>query len=195
MTQNSVSTKIKTVPKSISKQNEPRGLLLPDVKYYVAQIPIACLKGKNGEMIGLDRAILLQKINDWLKANRKKSERIKKDRVWTYCSYEDLSTLYFPCWSKSKIIRNLKWLIDNGFLLKIENEGPFGRTNAYSVNYNSIDKQYEKYQKELQEHSQEELERKAAEILKWQQDREDYYEFEAEQYRSGAWKESDDPWF
>jgi len=91
-------------------------------------------------------AIILQRINDWMNRNLEKGECVRDNRVWVYRSLRDLHDKEFPYWSHTKIIRNIKWLVDKGFLIKNNtyNQWEFDHTNWYTVNYEALDDAIEK---------------------------------------------------
>lgn len=85
--------------------------------------------------IGLNEAILLQKINLWLNCKPKNAD----GRSWIYNSYKSWQE-QLPFFSESTIKRALKNLSDKGIIIKANfNKLKMDRTIWYSIDYNKLD--------------------------------------------------------
>lgn len=93
--------------------------------------------------IGINEAILLQKINLWLNCKPHNSER----KSWIYNTYKSWQE-QLPFFSESTIKRAIKNLCDRNILLKNNfNKSKLDNTNWYSINYQKLDEIVEKYKK------------------------------------------------
>lgn len=85
--------------------------------------------------LGINEAILLQKINFWLNCKPKNSD----GRSWIYNTYKSWQE-QLPFFSESTIRRTLKHLIDKGFIITGNfNLNKFDQTLWYSINYEKLD--------------------------------------------------------
>lgn len=95
--------------------------------------------------IGLNEAIILQKINLWLNCRPHNAE----GRSWIYNSYKSWRE-QLPFFSESTIKRTMKNLLDKGILIKKNfNKDNFDHTNWYSIDYDNLDKIVDKARKKL----------------------------------------------
>src|SRR5690625_418421 len=86
------------------------------------------------EEIGLNEAIVLQQIHFWLS----KRKNYIDNRFWVYNSYDGWAE-QFPFWSKSTIIRILRRLEENGFIVTGNfNKIKIDNTKWYSINYEKV---------------------------------------------------------
>lgn len=93
--------------------------------------------------IGINEAILLQKINLWLNCKPHNSE----GKYWIYNTYKSWQE-QLPFFSESTIKRAIKNLCDLGILLKNNfNKSKLDNTNWYSINYEKLDEIVEKHKK------------------------------------------------
>lgn len=91
--------------------------------------------------IGLNEAILLQKIHGWLQCTPKD----RSGRNWIYNSYRSWHE-QLPFMSESTIKRAIKNLIDEGIVLTENfNENSFDKTLWYSIDYDKLNETVEKY--------------------------------------------------
>lgn len=103
-------------------------------KYLLEEHPIT-FHSSLAYAIGINEAILLQKINLWL--NCKPHDANGKS--WIYNSYKSWQE-QLPFFSESTIKRTIKNLFDMGILLKSNfNQSKFDRTNWYSIDYERLD--------------------------------------------------------
>ena len=93
--------------------------------------------------IGLNEAILLQKMNLWL--NCKPHDINGKSWIYNTCkSWQD----QLPFLSESTIKRAIKNLFDKDILIKSNfNKSKFDHTNWYSINYEKVDEVVDNYKK------------------------------------------------
>lgn len=106
---------------------------LSDTGTFYFQIPLA-------EELGLNEAIVLQKIHNWIKYNRKtKNKRMIKDgRVWTFRSYSKLND-ELPFFSEATIMRAIHKLEENGVLISQNyNKHKYDRTKWYTIDYSIV---------------------------------------------------------
>lgn len=113
-------------------------------KYLLEEHPVT-FHSSLAYAIGLNEAIILQKINLWLNCKPHNSE----GRAWIYNSYKSWQE-QLPFFSESTIKRTMKNLIDMGIILKTNfNQSKFDKTSWYSIDYEKLDKIVEKSKKEL----------------------------------------------
>ena len=87
------------------------------------------------QAIGLNEAIMLQKINLWLNCKPKEAE----GRSWIYNSYKSWQE-QLPFWSESTIRRTLKTLVDQKIIITGNfNKYKFDKTIWYSIDYDKVD--------------------------------------------------------
>ena len=87
------------------------------------------------QAIGLNEAIMLQKINLWLNCKPKEAN----GRAWIYNSYKSWQE-QLPFWSESTIRRTLKSLLDQKLILVGNfNKVKFDKTTWYSIDYDKVD--------------------------------------------------------
>lgn len=85
--------------------------------------------------LGINEAILLQKINLWLNNKPKNSEGVS----WLYNSYKSWHE-QLPFFSESTIKRAIKNLVDRGIVVKGNfNKNAYDRTCWYTINYDKLD--------------------------------------------------------
>ena len=85
--------------------------------------------------LGINEAILLQKINFWLNCKPKNAD----GRSWIYNTYKNWQE-QLPFFSESTIRRTLKHLIDEGLIITNNfNANKFDQTLWYSINYEKLD--------------------------------------------------------
>ena len=90
--------------------------------------------------IGLNEAIILQKINLWLHCKPKNAV----GRSWVYNSYKSWQE-QLPFFSENTIKRALKNLSDKGIIIKGNfNKIKMDRTIWYSIDYNKLDELVDK---------------------------------------------------
>lgn len=83
--------------------------------------------------IGVEKAVLLQNIYYWIFRNKANDKNYHDGYYWTYNSARAMSEL-FPYMSQQKIKNNLRWLVDNGYLLDGNyNERQYDRTKWYTL--------------------------------------------------------------
>ena len=86
--------------------------------------------------IGLNEAILLQKIHGWLQCKPHEAE----GRCWIYNTYKSWQE-QLPFLSEKTIKRTIKNLADKGIvIINNFNTNKFDKTNWYSINYNTLNK-------------------------------------------------------
>ena len=85
--------------------------------------------------IGLNEAILLQKIHGWLQCKPHNAE----GRNWIYNTYKSWKE-QLPFWSEDTIKRTFTKLVDSGIVLRDNfNKSPLDRTYWYSIDYEKVD--------------------------------------------------------
>ena len=85
--------------------------------------------------IGLNEAILLQKIHGWLQCKPHDAE----GRNWIYNTYKSWQE-QLSFWSEDTIKRTLNKLVDSGIVIRDNfNKSPLDRTYWYSINYEKLD--------------------------------------------------------
>lgn len=90
--------------------------------------------------IGLNEAIILQKINLWLNCKPKNAD----GRSWIYNSYKSWQE-QLPFFSEKTIIRAINNLVDKGILIKGNfNKIKMDRTIWYSIDYDRLDELVQK---------------------------------------------------
>ncbi|MCR1934277.1 hypothetical protein NSA27_06160 [Clostridium tepidum] len=90
--------------------------------------------------IGLNEAIILQKLNDLINLNKNDSRYLKEGSIWTNQSVAALCDKYFPYMSLSTVKRAISKLKKLN-LIKIKrfySEEAKSNTNWYSLNYETI---------------------------------------------------------
>ena len=104
-----------------------------DSRYLINEDPIFFLPTL-AVGIGLNEAILLQKIHGWLQCTPKDHA----GRNWIYNSYRSWHE-QLPFMSESTIKRAIKNLIDKGIVLAESfNKSSFDKTLWYSIDYNKL---------------------------------------------------------
>ena len=82
---------------------------------------------------GVNEAILLQSIYEWVKVNEVRNEHYRDGRYWDCCSTDALAQL-FPYFTKGQIQYTLKKLREHGLILVGNyNEQPFDQTRWYAL--------------------------------------------------------------
>lgn len=90
--------------------------------------------------IGVNEAIILQKINLWINCKPKDAD----GRSWIYNSYRSWQE-QLPFFSESTIKRALKNLSDKGIIIKGNfNKMKMDRTTWYSIDYDRLDELVDK---------------------------------------------------
>lgn len=92
--------------------------------------------------IGLNEAIILQKLNDLIEKNKNDSKYLKEGSIWINQSVADLCDKYFSYMSLSTVKRAISKLKKLN-LIKIKrfySEEAKNNTNWYSLNYEAIEK-------------------------------------------------------
>ena len=85
--------------------------------------------------LGISKALLLQRLCDWIKYNKNKKGMQKGGATWVYRSARELSDDLDGNLSIRSIERYLKELVCEGWLIKENyNKNSFDRTNWYTVN-------------------------------------------------------------
>lgn len=104
-------------------------------KYLIDEYPIT-FDRYLAKAIGLNEAILLQKINQWLNCKPHDAD----GRSWIYNSYRSWQEqLCF--FSESTIKRAINNLVNMGLLIKGNfNKSKFDKTTWYSIDYEKVDK-------------------------------------------------------
>lgn len=104
-------------------------------RYLLEEHPIT-FHASLAQAIGLNEAIMLQKINLWLNCRPKEAD----GRSWIYNSYKSWQE-QLPFWSESTIRRILKSLIDQKLIITANyNKAKFDKTIWYSIDYAKVDK-------------------------------------------------------
>ena len=86
------------------------------------------------QLIGLNGAIVLQRIHFW--TNKQKNP--KDGRYWVYNTFEQWHE-QFPFWSIRTVKRTFSYLEEKRLLLTDNfNKRPFDRTKWYAVNYEQL---------------------------------------------------------
>lgn len=91
--------------------------------------------------IGLNEAIILQKLNDLIELNKNDSRYLKEGSIWTNQSLAALCEKYFPYMSLSTVKRAISKLKKLN-LIKIKryySEEVKSSTNWYSINYEAVE--------------------------------------------------------
>lgn len=103
-------------------------------KYLIDEHPIT-FHSTLALAIGVNEAILLQKINLWLNCKPHNAD----GRSWIYNTYKSWSE-QLPFWSESTIKRIIKNLFDMEILIKGNfNKSKFDKTVWYSIDYDKLD--------------------------------------------------------
>lgn len=103
--------------------------------------------------LGLNEAIVLQKINLWLNCKPHNAE----GRNWIYNSYRSWHE-QLPFFSESTIKRTLNNLFNQGIILKSNfNKNKMDNTNWYSINYEKLDEIVDIKRKELESYCTDDL--------------------------------------
>lgn len=85
------------------------------------------------EEVGVERAVLIQNIQFWVDYNMNNKSNFYDGKYWVYNSAKAFQA-QFPYMSKDKIQRNLKWLVDNGYLESGNyNKSAYDRTKWYTI--------------------------------------------------------------
>lgn len=89
--------------------------------------------------IGLNEAIILQKLNDLVKLNKNDTKCTRNGSIWIKQSVSELRNKYFPFMSASTIKRSIAKL-RNMKLIKVDksNSSCFENTNCYAVDYEAV---------------------------------------------------------
>ncbi len=104
-------------------------------KYLLDEYPVM-FHSSLAVALGLNEAILLQRINLWLNCKPHNAD----GRSWIYNSYKSWQE-QLPFFSESTIKRALKNLADKGIIIKGNfNKFKMDRTIWYSIDYNKLDK-------------------------------------------------------
>lgn len=104
-------------------------------KYLLDEYPVM-FHSSLAVALGLNEAILLQRINLWLNCKPHNAD----GRSWIYNSYKSWQE-QLPFFSESTIKRALKNLADKGIVIKGNfNKFKMDRTIWYSIDYNKLDK-------------------------------------------------------
>ena len=93
------------------------------------------------KVIGLNEAIILQKLNDLIELNKNDGRYLKEGSIWTNQSVAALCEKYFPYMSLSTVKRAISKLKKLN-LIKIKrfySEEAKNNTNWYSLNYKAIE--------------------------------------------------------
>ncbi|KRU25017.1 hypothetical protein VT91_08200 [Clostridium sporogenes] len=93
------------------------------------------------KVIGLNEAIILQKLNDLIELNKNDSRYLKEGSIWTNQSVAALCEKYFPYMSLSTVKRAI-YKLKKLNLIKIKrfySEEVKSGTNWYSLNYKAIE--------------------------------------------------------
>lgn len=88
---------------------------------------------KIAEEVVVERAVLIQNIQFWVDYNMNNKLNFHDGKYWVYNSAKAFQ-VQFPYMSKDKIQRNLKWLVDNGYLESGNyNKSAYDRTKWYTI--------------------------------------------------------------
>lgn len=93
------------------------------------------------KVIGLNEAIILQKLNDLIELNKNDGRYLKEGSIWTNQSVAALCEKYFPYMSLSTVKRAI-YKLKKLNLIKIKrfySEEVKSGTNWYSLNYKAIE--------------------------------------------------------
>jgi len=93
------------------------------------------------KVIGLNEAIILQKLNDLIELNKNDGRYLKEGSIWTNQSVAALCEKYFPYMSLSTVKRAI-YKLKKLNLIKIKrfySEEVKSGTNWYSLNYEAIE--------------------------------------------------------
>lgn len=93
------------------------------------------------KVIGLNEAIILQKLNDLIELNKNDSRYLKGGSIWTNQSVAALCEKYFPYMSLSTVKRAI-YKLKKLNLIKVKrfySEEVKSGTNWYSLNYEAIE--------------------------------------------------------
>ena len=86
--------------------------------------------------IGLNESILLLQIEYWISIS---STEFYEGRKWTYQSLSDMKKKAFPFWSRDKINRIIRNLIEQNLIFESNfNKKKYDKTRWISLNYNKI---------------------------------------------------------
>lgn len=85
--------------------------------------------------VGLNEAIILSQVHYWLQ----RSTNYRNGYYWTYHKYREWQN-EFPFWGKNTIIRAIKKLKDDGYLITDRfNKAGYDKTVWYRINYPKLD--------------------------------------------------------
>lgn len=99
--------------------------------------------------IGLNEALVLQKIHFWTNDGRGKE---KDGHIWVYNSYKQWKTDNFPFWHERTIQRIIENLEENDLLISDNfNKKSTDRTKWYRINYDKLDELEKKLEAEEQQ--------------------------------------------
>lgn len=93
--------------------------------------------------VGINEAIILQKIANWVEYNRKTGKNFRDGMYWTYRSMRDWHEKEFDYMSFRSLSRCFQSLQDKGYLIgRIFDEKSMNRTKAYTINYELLEELY-----------------------------------------------------
>ena len=101
-------------------------------------------------LLGLNKAIVLQQLHYWLEKNLKSNVNIRDGRVWCYDSYEEWRDRSFPFWSTDTIKRTFLSLEKEGIVISRQ-YGRYGRSRVkwYTINFDILERICQKGQMHL----------------------------------------------
>ena len=93
--------------------------------------------------IGLNEAIVLQKIHYWLVNNGRNGINYHNGRYWTFNSIKKWRDEFFPWWSVDTVRRTFKSLESKGLLIVGNfNKKGYDQTKWYTINYQKLYSNY-----------------------------------------------------
>lgn len=108
---------------------------MKDYSKFLVQEDLIYFQPTLAKNIGLNEAILLQKIQGWLQCKPHDAE----GRSWIYNTYKSWQE-QLPFWSEDTIRRTLNRLVDMGAVIRSNfNQTKFDRTYWYSIDYDKLD--------------------------------------------------------
>lgn len=119
-------------PSQVEKPYTGGEAILPGIEVMHIQPGLANVFGER-------KALIVQKIHEWVLVNQGKGTHQYDGMTWTYGSYKDWHDRHFSWFSANYLGKLLKQLVDDGFLIATD-EAPFCYKGqfAYRINYLKI---------------------------------------------------------
>ena len=110
---------------------------------------VLCFVPELAAVIGLNEAIVLNQIHDWIEKNKGDEMHYRDGRTWTFNTYKEWQE-QFPFWGTATIVRTFEKLEKNGFIISGNfNKMKYDRTKWYSVNYDKVNEVLYQIDKDL----------------------------------------------